>query len=763
MGAAQTASAQNYNYDNLTIAAKVNAGATASTTTYYGKAAATGNTFVALPASLGTFDSNGALRITAFAANVTAPNPSNGSNAISSSSVSYRIYSTGTTAPAFTTVALNAFVANTGQSPSNSGTYSQATTINLLQLAGLAFGSYTLDIQYSTVNKQGGGTNTFYDPSNSTVYSTTFTISPVAVTPAGATTVWIGGTAAGPNNWLLPLNWTNGVPTPQSDAIIPSRPNPQPFEPRLNASAALYAVRNLTLEGAGTSNRAIMRLTTATLLVYGDISNPNNGILATTDAPGSQPGDGSAATIILAGGDQLINQGRFASVIVQNNTVAANGTISASSTPAIKSVTGVLEIPGELLFATGVKAVMRTSKYTTPTSGILTLDTSQQTNVDLKAGGIVTGETNTAFVLGILKTDREVTTGVKESFGNIGIEITINGVTTPGRGFITRTVGDAYAPFQDASGQPIPGTARSVKRIFGNSFASLQTGYNANVRIHYQNSGALNSNANSGPGTYNELNGNPDGMLAVYRTTSNATFQKLPSADVVNTVVNSPYSATEGYVQSNGLNNINTLTLADGSPSAPQLPLPVVLSAFDAKRNGGDALITWATASEKNSRGFDVEVSTDGRYFRSLSFVASTSANSSSAQNYRFIDVEVGKSGKRYYRLRQTDTDGKISLSLVKVIDFGTGASAATSATLLGYPNPFTSELNVSIAGAGNGAATLRLTDLAGRTIRTQQVSLEGASSNLKLDGLGDLKAGTYIMQMTTPSGKTQTFKVQKQ
>lgn len=723
---------------------------------------------------IGTYDITGnntsSLVLSAGSIVAQAPSGFNVNATLTGARLIYQVYLTASGPSSATTLTSGTVpLIDRGANPGGGELFDNTTTTDLLS-ALPGGGNYTLAVVFQVDvrdNNSANGTVTFTnDPSSS--YQLNFTITSPNVAPPGATTVWLGGGATTPgfpggfNNWLNPNNWTNGVPTTQSNAIIPSRPNPRPYEPVLNDPNATYVVRDLTLEGTGTANRALLRITTATLRLFGDLMNPNFGILATTDqAVGGQNIDKSA-NVVFAGGNQVIDDGRFANVFVENNIVNADGTYSPGTTPVIKSLTDELDIPGSLNFLPDVKAIIRTSKRASATDPTLVLDKSQTIVVNLISSGSITGETNTAFVLGVMKADRVLTTGVPESFGNIGIDITINSSLNIGRGYITRTVGDPYAPFQDANGNPIPGTARSVKRIFGNSFASLQAGYNADVRIHYQNSADLGSNSNSGPGTYNELNGNPDGNLAIYRTTSNATFQKLPSVDVINPTPNSPFSNTAGYVESIGLNNINTLTLADGSPTAPQLPLPIVLSAFDVKRTGGDAIVMWSTASERNSKGFYVEVSKDGNEFRSLGFVASTAANSSTAQNYRFVDAEGYKSGNRYYRLHQVDLDGKNSLSPVKVVDFGTGASAATSATLLGYPNPFTSELNVSIAGAGNGAATLRLTDLAGRTIRTQQVSLEGASSNLKLDGLGDLKAGTYIMQMTTPSGKTQTFKVQK-
>ena len=87
-----------------------------------------------------------------------------------------------------------------------------------------------------------------------------------------------------------------------------------------------------------------------------------------------------------------------------------------------------------------------------------------------------------------------------------------------------------------------------------------------------------------------------------------------------------------GYV-TDGATVVSTAarTLATGTPqtafglftiSDAAAPLPVELSAFDVRRQNDDAALTWATASEKSNRGFEVQVSTNGTDFRLLAFVA---------------------------------------------------------------------------------------------------------------------------------------------
>ena len=79
-------------------------------------------------------------------------------------------------------------------------------------------------------------------------------------------------------------------------------------------------------------------------------------------------------------------------------------------------------------------------------------------------------------------------------------------------------------------------------------------------------------------------------------------------------------------------------------------PLPISLTRFIAVRQGTAVLFTWATASKHNSKGFAVQASTDGRKFRTAGFVSS--ANSTSAHEYQFVDVVLGALGARYYRLQ---------------------------------------------------------------------------------------------------------------
>jgi hypothetical protein len=87
--------------------------------------------------------------------------------------------------------------------------------------------------------------------------------------------------------------------------------------------------------------------------------------------------------------------------------------------------------------------------------------------------------------------------------------------------------------------------------------------------------------------------------------------------------------------------------------------------------NEKNTLLSWTTSSEQDNREFSVEVSRDGANFVSIGSVASK-GNSSIDQHYQFLHVKP-QAGTSWYRLKQTDLDGKFSYSKVISINIEKG------------------------------------------------------------------------------------------
>lgn len=376
-----------------------------------------------------------------------------------------------------------------------------------------------------------------------------------------------------------------------------------------------------------------------------------------------------------------------------------------------KTLTNRMEVTNTLTFA-GLGGTI-----------ITRLDNSLIFNVDLGTNAQVIGEDETSHVMGILRApNRLVTQFQAHNFGNIGVELTaLNG--SPGNTLATRLTGFVYNG---------AGTSVSIKRSFAFTPANPND-LNFTLAFRYFTG---------------ELNGIQEGNLALFRSlTGGIPFVPLysTSLDPNNNVLTRANIA--GTLAA-------TFTLGDNTN-----PLPVSLTHFTAVAQGPDALLTWATAQEKDSRGFEVQTSADGQAFRKLAFVASETPNSSARRLYQYRDLEEGKQGVRYYRLRQLDLNGQEVFYGPKAVAFSTFAAASAQA----YPNPFTAEITLKLQSPTAGPATVQVLDAVGRQVRTWQPMLAPGPASLRLAELQSLRQGLYLVQVRYHNGQTRHLQLVKE
>ncbi|WP_201983195.1 T9SS type A sorting domain-containing protein [Hymenobacter rubidus] len=206
----------------------------------------------------------------------------------------------------------------------------------------------------------------------------------------------------------------------------------------------------------------------------------------------------------------------------------------------------------------------------------------------------------------------------------------------------------------------------------------------------------------------------------------------LPSAATSRVSVGVRLRLTSGTKNANTV-LIDNVALASGNSS----PLPVELTRFDATAKAQGINLAWTTASEKNSARFEVQRSADGEVFETIGTVKAQ-GNSTRVHEYAFAD---GKplAGLSYYRLRQVDTDGAVSFSLIATVQSPPAAETA-------YPNPSTGI--VTLPGT-LGTVRYRLYNLLGQTLRSGQ-----AAGNDRLD-LTDLPKGPLFLELTGAAGRS--------
>lgn len=111
---------------------------------------------------------------------------------------------------------------------------------------------------------------------------------------------------------------------------------------------------------------------------------------------------------------------------------------------------------------------------------------------------------------------------------------------------------------------------------------------------------------------------------------------------------------SEGSVQANDVPTFGIFTL--GTATTDNI-LPIELLNYSASKTLSGISLYWETASELNTDQFIIERSADGKQFETLTTVTA-SGNSNTIIPYSFIDTQP-LTGRAYYRLWQTDLDGK--------------------------------------------------------------------------------------------------------
>jgi hypothetical protein len=188
-------------------------------------------------------------------------------------------------------------------------------------------------------------------------------------------------------------------------------------------------------------------------------------------------------------------------------------------------------------------------------------------------------------------------------------------------------------------------------------------------------------------------------------------------------------------------------------------PLPVTLTSFTAKAKATDAIVSWATASELNNKGFEVERSVDGRSFEKVTFVEGA-GNSTTKLNYSITDARafaIANSNVLYYRLKQVDFNGKFTYS--NTVRVNRVAEKATS--MSAYPNPFNTSYNVSFDAAEAGAVTITMLDMQGRLVTAYTAKTVKGSNEIVVDNIDQLHAGIYFVHVTV-DGETEVLKLVK-
>jgi hypothetical protein len=217
--------------------------------------------------------------------------------------------------------------------------------------------------------------------------------------------------------------------------------------------------------------------------------------------------------------------------------------------------------------------------------------------------------------------------------------------------------------------------------------------------------------------------------VLLYRNSPSATFSIVPGT--------TPSVAGDQVRFALDASNITTnfyYTIGTLDPTTS--PLPIELLSFSGNCDGKATTLKWSTATETNNDFFTIERSIDGINYELLDTLDGA-GNSLQILNYSLID-SVPIEGTSYYRLKQTDFNGKFKYShIISVI-----CKDNFNQEIIIYPNPATFNLTIELPG-NNKPLPIEIINTEGRIVFT------GTITNKEVLTTDKFTSGLYFIKIS--------------
>jgi hypothetical protein len=180
--------------------------------------------------------------------------------------------------------------------------------------------------------------------------------------------------------------------------------------------------------------------------------------------------------------------------------------------------------------------------------------------------------------------------------------------------------------------------------------------------------------------------------------------------------------------------------------------IPVELTSFTASANANQVVLNWATATETNNSGFEVQRAVDGEYL-TIAFVSGY-GTTTEAQQYSYTDKNV-QVGTYSYRLKQVDLDGTFEYSNVVEVEVLPPAEFSLAQN---FPNPFNPSTKINYSLAVDSKVTLTVYNLLGEAVSTLvNNNVTAGTHSVNFDAV-DFNSGVYFYSINAQGINGESF-----
>jgi len=311
---------------------------------------------------------------------------------------------------------------------------------------------------------------------------------------------------------------------------------------------------------------------------------------------------------------------------------------------------------------------------------------------------------------GTITTTRTLSNISAENVGGLGATITTSanmGSTTITRGHNTQ------------------GGSLSISRYYDITPAT-NTGLNATLVFNYNE---------------NELNGNTESDLKLFKSTNAGTNWTMQNSSLVN--------ISNNTITQTGIDGFSRWTAANSSS-----PMPVELVSFSSAVKGRNIDLKWKTSKEVNNKGFEIERKLSVGSWQYAGFVTGA-GNTNETKEYSFEDKNLN-AGTYSFRLKQIDYNGNYSYhNLNGTVEIGLPAKFNLSQN---YPNPFNPSTKIDFELPVESNVSLKVFDLTGKEVMNimNNETVKAGYHTAEINA-GGLSSGVYFCRLT--AGKFSSVK----
>jgi hypothetical protein len=171
----------------------------------------------------------------------------------------------------------------------------------------------------------------------------------------------------------------------------------------------------------------------------------------------------------------------------------------------------------------------------------------------------------------------------------------------------------------------------------------------------------------------------------------------------------------------------------------PLGPLPIELLSFTGRELNDFHILDWSTSMETNSSHFVIEHSINSIKFNELG-MQNAAGNSSTERRYTFTNKNPNL-GNNFYRLKMVDQDGKYKYSNIVLLKV-----RKDNSTLMVYPNPTASMINIDINGLAIGSKLeVSLMDASGKLIKSHNYTFDNQLFSMDVSSYAN---GLYFLKI---------------